>query len=184
MNPLMERDPISGLMWTLIRPSSPSSVVVLIGRRLRPSSRPARPSLRYQSQISATVKLARAARRCADGSSPLHTSASFCRPRSRAWSVARMPCLPMTRRRVLPSALRYWTKYVFEPVGLTRIPKPRISPSQAKTSRSGRGLRLSTLALGQSRHVKSPICFPDSNLVWRGSAGEAVGGKSGGASGK
>ncbi len=43
MRPLTGCVPIKGLIWTLIRPSSPSSDDALIGRRFRPSSRPARP---------------------------------------------------------------------------------------------------------------------------------------------
>jgi hypothetical protein len=87
--PLTERDPSNGLMWVSIRLRSMRSVEALIGRRLRPTMRPASASLRYQSQTSLTVMPAGAAWRSADGFSPSATEVSFLRARSRATSGVR-----------------------------------------------------------------------------------------------
>ena len=50
------REPSTGLMWRLIRPSSKVIVVLLFGRPKRVSTSPARAAFMYSSHNSATVK--------------------------------------------------------------------------------------------------------------------------------
>jgi len=196
-NWLTTRLPISGLMWSSMRLRSPAIDDALIGRRLRPISRPASASARYQSQTAAIVSPVRTECRSADGSAPSITAASFFWARLRACSTVRTPYWPMTQRRVLASWFRYWMIKVLVPLGFARTPKPRSSLSQRKASRSGLDLSASTVRLVNlvMRFVRDlschsfrscscapvahalDICFPTQVQHDRGSRGEAVGGK-------